>query len=182
MLKRLLLLVSTLTGVVLVSLLAAWTQNSDTIHLRGAVYTGTSKVALTNATGNLATTSGAFSGALSASGDTTLGDSLSLTDLAAGVTASTGSAQGDGPITVTATQITTAASAGDAVTLPSAVAGLVQIVCNHAAANAADVFPASGDQINNVTANAAVSLAAGECMQCIAFSASRWGCVIGSAT
>lgn len=105
-----------------------------------------------------------------------------LTSLNAGVTAAVGSAQGDGPITVTATQVTTAASAGDAVTLPTAVAGMLQIVCNHAAANAADAFPATGAQINGASANAAISLAAGECMFCIAFSATRWGCVIGSAT
>lgn len=107
---------------------------------------------------------------------------LGLTSLAAGVTAATGSAQLDGPMTTTAVQVSTAASAGDAVTLPTAVAGLVAIVCNRAAANAIDVFPFTSDAINKETANTAISLAAGECMWCLAFDAVQWGCTIGSAT
>lgn len=162
--------------IVAAALFGAWTQNSDIIHLRGRVYTGTSQVQLTDATGNLSTTSGTFSGAAVFGGD------VSYTDIAATVTADVGSAQGSGVTSTTLTRVSTAAVAGDAVTLPAAVAGLTYVVCNHAAANAIDVFPASGDQLNNVTANNAISLAAGECMQCWAFNATNWGCVIGSAT
>lgn len=111
---------------------------------------------------------------------------LGLTSLNAGATASTHSAQGtvgaSGLISTLGTQAATVGSAGDSFTLPSAVAGLVQVVCNGAAANAMDVFPFTSDQINSASADAAISLAAGECMICIAFSAVRWGCVIGSAT
>lgn len=153
------------------ALFGAWTQNSDVIYLRGKVFTGTSQVALTDATGNLATT-----------GPATFAGDFSLTDIAATVTADVGSAQGNGVISTTLTRVSTSAVSGDAQTLPAAVAGLMYVVCNHAAANPVDVFPATGDQINIVTANAAISLTAGKCMQCFAFNATNWGCVIGSAT
>lgn len=103
------------------------------------------------------------------------------TSINAGVTAATGSAQGDGPITKFVTQVTTSGTAGDALTLPPAAAGLVRMVCNHAASNAVDLFPASSDRINKESANTAISLAAGECAFCIAADAVYWGCVIGSA-
>lgn len=128
------------------------------------------------------------SGTLSVTGSTsiigamTMASDVSISDISASVTASVGSAQGSGPITNTVVRVSTSASAGDAQTLPSAVAGLVHVVCNHAAANAIDVFPASGDQINIVTADAAVSLAAGECMICFSANTTNWGCVIGSAS
>lgn len=109
-----------------------------------------------------------------------------LASLTAGVTASTTSAQGlvaaSGLVNVTATQVSTSASAGDSVTLPPAAAGLVQIVCNRAASNAIDMFPNASDAINKETADTAISLAAGECAFCLAFDGVQWGCVIGSAT
>ena len=107
---------------------------------------------------------------------------LGIAAVSGSVTADVGSAAGSGAMTNTAVQVSTAASAGDAVTLPAAVAGLVSIVCNGAAANAIDMFPAASDSINKETANTAISLAAGECAFCLAFDAIRWGCVIGSAT
>jgi hypothetical protein len=129
----------------------------------------------------------AVSGALGVSGAVTLRNaSLNLTSLNAGATASTESAQSivgaSGLISTLAVQADTVGSAGDSFTLPSAVAGLVQVVCNGAAANAMDVFPFTSDSINKETANTAISLAAGECMFCVAFTAVKWGCVIGSAT
>lgn len=121
-------------------------------------------------------------GALAVTGATTLrGADLTLSSVSAGVTAATGSAQGDGAMTTLAVQVTTSATNGDAVTLPTAVLGKIVFVCNNAAANSVDVFPASGAQVNKETANTAIALAAGECMQCMGFSATRWGCVIGSA-
>lgn len=175
--------ISVAVGLLLLATLGiAWTQNSDIIHLRGKIYAGTSKIALTNAVGNLVTTTGAFSGAVGVTGDLTLGDDLIFADTATGITADVGSAQGNGVISNTAAQATTSATNGDAMTLPSPVAGRVQIVCNAAAANSVDVFPASGHQINKESANTAIALVAGECMICVGFSTTRWGCVIGSAT
>jgi hypothetical protein len=107
---------------------------------------------------------------------------LGLAAVSGSVTADVGSAAGSGAMTNTAVQVSTAASAGDAVTLPAAATGLVSMVCNGAAANAIDVFPAASDSINKETANVAIALAAGECMLCVAFDAIRWGCVVGSAT
>lgn len=107
--------------------------------------------------------------------------SLPTTNVLAGVTAATGSAQGDGPITAYVTQVTTVGTAGDCLTLPVAVPGRQYIVANHAASNAMDLFPASGDRINKETANAAISLAAGEGAVCTAVDTTYWLCVIGSA-
>ncbi len=123
----------------------------------------------------------AASSTLAVTGAATLSSTLTLASVSAGVTAATGSSQGDGAITSLATQVTTAAVSGDAQTLPAAAVGKVQIVCNAAASNPIDVFPVSGTQINKETANVAISLAAGECMLCVGFSTTRWGCTIGSA-
>jgi hypothetical protein len=159
-----------------------WTMNAGEAWFKGVLKAGTSKVSLTNAAGNLSTTTGTFSGAVSVTGDLTVADDVIVSDVSAAATADVSSAQGGGAITNTFVRVSTSASAGDAVTLPAAAAGLVQIVCNHAAANAVDAFPASGDAINGAGANTAISLAAGECMICFAANATNWGCVIGSAT
>ncbi len=148
------------------------------------LYSSGSQAATLGAT---SATSLAVSGSLGVTGAVTLRNaSLSLTSLNAGATASTESAQGtvgaSGLISTLAVQADTVGSAGDSFTLPSAVAGLVQVVCNGAAANAMDVFPFTSDSINKESANTAISLAAGECMICFAFTAVKWGCVIGSAT
>jgi hypothetical protein len=81
-------------------------------------------------------------------------------DVAVGVTAHTGSAQGNGAITSTFVEISVCANAGDAVTLPTAAAGKLVIIANNGA-NSCDVFPASGDKIDGGSANAAFALAAG---------------------
>jgi len=78
-----------------------------------------------------------------------------------GQTANTGSAQGGNVISTEFYEIAVVGSTGDAVTLPSAVAGLCVTIVNNGA-NAADVFPASGDKIDGGSANAAISLASGE--------------------
>lgn len=71
-------------------------------------------------------------------------------------------------ITGSNARIATVASAGDGVRLPPAIAGMEITLVNDAAANAANVFPASaanggvsgGDKINTGAQNAAFSLAA----------------------
>jgi len=57
-------------------------------------------------------------------------------------------------------RVTTVASAGDSVKLPAAVAGRQVTVMNSAAANAMDCFPQSGEIINALSANTALSIAA----------------------
>ena len=92
--------------------------------------------------------------------------------VAAGVTADTGSAQGDGAITTDVVQISTCANAGDAVTLPTAVAGLTITVINNGA-EACDVFPAASDNLG-AGANTAASLAAAANITYVAIDATNW--------
>lgn len=77
------------------------------------------------------------------------------------VTASVTQTQAGGvPITRAITRVTTVGTAADAVTLPAAIAGRSLVVINAAAANAMGVFPAVGDAINALSANAVLSVAA----------------------
>lgn len=77
-----------------------------------------------------------------------------------GVTAAVASTQAGGYlITKAVTRVTTSATAGDSLLLPSAVAGEKRVVFNKAA-NSIDIFPAVGDKINALSADAAYALAA----------------------
>jgi hypothetical protein len=105
------------------------------------------------------------------------GGLLELSSINAGVTAHTGSSQGDNAITSLITQISVCANGGDAVTLPTATAGAVIIVMNDGA-NAADVFPASGDNINEAGANTAYSLAVDKNAMFIAHDATHWSVIL----
>jgi len=97
---------------------------------------------------------------------------LAKRSVAAGVTADVGSAQGGGAITTDIVQISTVGTTGDAVTLPAAVAGLEITIINNGA-NAADVFPASGDNLG-AGANTAASLAAAANITYVAIDATNW--------
>jgi hypothetical protein len=55
-------------------------------------------------------------------------------------------------------RITTVAVAADSVVLPVSKRGMIVVITNDAAANAANVFPATGDAINALAVNAAFSL------------------------
>ena len=79
-----------------------------------------------------------------------------------GLTADVGSAQGNGVILSSYNVYTTVGTAGDAATLPAtAPVGTLVHIKNDAAANAMDVFPASGDDLGEGT-DTALSLAAGK--------------------
>ena len=99
-------------------------------------------------------------------------------DVAVGVTAHTGSSQGDGAITSFFVEIATVGTTGDAVTLPTAAAGKLVVIANNGA-NSADVFPASGDKIDGQSANVALALAAGSNRIYICQDATDWD-VIGA--
>lgn len=91
-----------------------------------------------------------------------------------GLTADTGSSQGDGPLTVGMNEISVCANAGDARTMPEAVAGVsytVTIINN--GAQAMDVFPFSGDNLG-AGVNIAVSLAAGADITYTSYDATNW--------
>lgn len=57
-------------------------------------------------------------------------------------------------------RVTTVTTAGDSVALPASAAGLLITVINDAAANGLAVFPASGDAINALSANASITVPA----------------------
>ena len=75
------------------------------------------------------------------------------------ITATPSGTQATGyPITAVVSRVTVCATAGDAVVLPQARAGLVRWVTSLGAA-ALDIYPASGDSINSLAANTAVRIA-----------------------
>jgi len=79
-----------------------------------------------------------------------------------GLTAHTDSIQGAGVITSSHNVYTTVANAGDAATLPATfIVGTIVVIKNDAAANAMDIFPASGDDLG-AGADTALSLVAGK--------------------
>lgn len=106
-------------------------------------------------------------------GDLVMSEGLIQNGTNAGVTADVGSAQGGGAIIDAVTEIATVGTTGDSVTLPAAAAGRIVYIINHGA-NAADVFPASGDAINEGSADAAVAIAANETLLCIAYDSGNW--------
>ena len=128
----------------------------------------TGKVVVTPASGVALTT--AFEVTV---GDMKMGDGVFSPAVSAGVTADVGSAQGGSPITRSIVEIATCVNSGDSVTLPTAVAGRTVIITNHGA-QAADVFPASGDAINEGAADTATAIAANETFICYAYDATNW--------
>lgn len=75
-------------------------------------------------------------------------------------------------------RVTTVTTAGDSVLLPLAVAGRWVSVINAAAANAMDVFPQTGEIINALAANAAISVAANKNILFFCAVAGTWNSVL----
>lgn len=75
-------------------------------------------------------------------------------------------------------RVTTVASAGDSVKLPVSVAGMAITVINAAAANAMDVFGQTGDVINALSANTALSVAANKTVTFYCAVAGTWNTVL----
>jgi len=121
---------------------------------------------------------GAVTGAevLNPKGISTDEDNIPNFSVTSGITADTGSAQGNGVLTASINQISVCGNAGDAVTLPAAKPGKVLWVFNDGA-NASDVFPASGDNIDEAGANAALSVAANAEVQFVCTSAGHWSTI-----
>lgn len=71
-------------------------------------------------------------------------------------------------------RVTTVASAADSVKLPAATAGLMVTVINAAATNAMNVFPATGEIINALSANTALSVAANKAITFYCAVAGTW--------
>jgi len=109
-------------------------------------------------------------------GDFLMSDGVLRAAVTATITADAGSIQGGSPLTRSFNEIAVSGTTGDSVTLPAAAAGQFVLITNHGA-NSADVFPASGDAINEASANAAKALAADASMMCYSYDATNWECL-----
>lgn len=88
------------------------------------------------------------------------GTIAAMSSTANAITAFAGGGQASAvALTASFNRVTTVATAADSVKLPAAVAGAQVTVFNKAAANSLNVFPATGDAINALSANAAYALA-----------------------
>lgn len=93
---------------------------------------------------------------------------------ATGITAfATGGQASATQLTEEFNEVSTVATAGDSVKLPAAVAGLNCIVFNDGAATLA-LFPATGDTINDGSANASISIEPGEMVHLRAINSTNW--------
>lgn len=77
-------------------------------------------------------------------------------------------------------RVTTVATAADSVKLPAATPGGDTIVINAAAANSMNVFPATGEYINGLSANAALAVAAGKTVYFVCPVAGRWYAIVSA--
>ncbi len=94
-----------------------------------------------------------------------------------GVTAfATGGQASAVQITADLVEVAVTATAGDSVKLPAAAAGLSAIVTNHGVASM-DLFPATGDAINEGAANAQKAVAVNATVLCYAYDATNWECL-----
>ncbi len=90
------------------------------------------------------------------------------------ITASTTDAQGEQPLTLDWNQVNAADVTNNAVTLPAAATGMEVVVRNTNASNTLKVYPASGDKINALAIDAAITVGTGTTVVFRAFSASQW--------
>lgn len=75
-------------------------------------------------------------------------------------------------------RVTTVATAADSVKLPVSAAGMVVTVINAAAANAMDCFPSTGEVINALAANTAISVVANKTIVFYCAVAGIWNSVL----
>lgn len=102
-----------------------------------------------------------FKGKIAASLITIANGGQILQSVQNSITAHSGGGQGSAvQLTGMACFITTVAASGDSVILPASVPGMEISVINTTPTNPAAVFPASGEKINNGSANASVNVAA----------------------
>src|SRR3990167_7699911 len=190
----------TSTTVGFVNISASATTGGTVLTVTGAAVTDGTGLQISNAaitTGkhfNVLGAAGASMFSISVNGATVIAGSAALTAaltitagdilMSAGVlrqavtatiTADVGSVQGGSPLTRGVNEVAVCANSGDAVTLPLAAAGQTVYIVNHGAASC-DVFPASGDNINEVGADTAKALAVNAAMVCYAWSTGDWEC------
>jgi hypothetical protein len=98
-----------------------------------------------------------------------------------GITAHAGGGQGSAtPLPAAINRVTTVASAGDSVILPASAPGMQIMVANATATNSMNVFPASGDAINALGANAAFAVAAAKTATFYCTNAGQWHSILSA--
>lgn len=98
-------------------------------------------------------------------------DLFSATDA---LTAHAGGGQGSAtPITTQMARFTVVATIADSAVLPVSAPGMSYTVAN-AAANSMNVFPATGEIINALAANAAFAIAGGKTCEFVCMKAGQW--------
>jgi len=121
---------------------------------------------------NLANVTGTLAAANGGTGQT----SFPLYPSTTGLTCRAGGGQGSATaLSVGLNVVSTCASNGDSLLLPTTAAGKISEVQNLGAAIAA-LFPPSGSQIDGNSANASTNIAAGDFIRCEAVSSTRWNC------
>jgi hypothetical protein len=78
------------------------------------------------------------------------------------------------PGNVQIARVTTVVSAGDSLILPASVGGLEITVVNATAATSMNVFPATGEQINSLGANAAFAVPGGKTCTFYCATSGQW--------
>lgn len=94
-------------------------------------------------------------------------------DMATSTVAAAGSVQGDAALLVDGFNLVTAADGTKGVLLPAASAGR-QVIVKNSSASALKVWPYSGDAINAIGADTAMSIAANTCPIFTAYNATTW--------
>lgn len=103
-----------------------------------------------------------------------------LFSAADGLVAHAGGGQANGtPITTQMARFVTVATIADSGTLPVSIPGMSYTVSN-AAANSMNVFPATGEQINALGANAAFALAGGKTAEFVCMKAGQWHALLSA--
>lgn len=114
-----------------------------------------------------------------ATGNVALSVGYVLKSAANALTAHAGGGQGSAlQLARQINRVTTVASSGDSVKLPVSVAGMAITVINAAAANAMDVFGQTGDIINALSANTALSVAANKTVIFTCAVAGTWNSLL----
>lgn len=96
------------------------------------------------------------------------------------LTAHAGGGQGSAtPITTQMARFTTVATIADSSVLPSAIPGMSYTVMNAGAASM-NVFPATGEIINALSANAAFAVASGKTCEFVCAKAGQWHTILSA--
>lgn len=104
-----------------------------------------------------------------------------MNSVANALTARAGGGQGLATaLSASINRVTTVASAADSVRLPVALPGMRITVINAAAANAMNVFPATGGTINALAANTALSVVANRGAMFVCAVAGNWQAIVSS--